>query len=374
MPIPSDEMKVPATFDMHWLLDAVFAPTEQDVFAIFHDTPHSGHPDNDAWRERRDMALDWHARITAIGRERGFDVLPVVSFPAVPGTNADLPVTAMMDGDEIPFNDILERATVVLAMMEVSVTGPLIQYGMAKGSAEKFRVASMPVANRSMEDTCYLADPRELVAQGETIRAALAGAEAVEVTFSTGDVCTFDIRHREIGVDNGYLHPDKQGFPVINLPSGEVWVVPYEGERDGDPSRTQGVIPVAGDNGDIARFKVAANRVVEVLGDGPRARSLRADMDLDATRRNVAEIAFGYNRKARVTGVFIEDEKAGFHWGYGRSEFLGGTVSPADFAGPETVLHVDLPYAKTCPITVSADLISADGARTAILRDGDYVI
>lgn len=367
-------MNVPQKFDMQWLLDAVFAPTSNDVFAILHDTPNDGHTDNADWEERRAMAADWHAQINAIAERNGFKVLPLVSFPAVAGVNADLPVSADIGNSELAFSDILDQATVVLAMMEVSVTGPLIQYGMAKGSAAEFRVASMPMANRSMENTCYLADPDELVTQGEAIRSAVAQAEAVEVTFSTGDVCTFDIRHRSVEVDNGYLRPDKQGFPVINLPSGEVFVVPYEGEHDGDPSRTQGVIPVAGDNGDIARFVVEANRVIEVLGDGPRAVGLRQDMDADPMRRNVAEIAFGYNRKARVTGVFIEDEKAGFHWGYGRSEFLGGTVAPKDFLSPETVLHVDLPYAKECPVTVSADLISEAGQRTAILRDGEYVL
>ena len=367
-------MNVPQKFDMQWLLDAVFAPTSHDVFAILYDTPHGGHADNTDWEERRAMAADWHAQISAIAEQQGFKVLPLVSFPAVAGVNADLPESADMGNSEVPFNDILDQATVVLAMMEVSVTGPLIQYGMAKGSAAEFRVASMPMANRSMEDTCYLADPDELVAEGETIRSAVAKAEAIEVTFSTGDVCTFDIRHRTVEVDNGYLRPDKQGFPVINLPSGEVFVVPYEGERDGDPSRTHGVIPVAGENGDIARFVVERNRIVKVLGDGPRAGGLWKDMDADPMRRNVAEIAFGYNRKARVTGVFIEDEKAGFHWGYGRSEFLGGTVTPEDFLSPETVLHVDLPYAKECPITVSADLITSAGERTAILRDGEYVL
>jgi len=367
-------MNVPQKFDMQWLLDAVFAPTSHDVFAILYDTPHGGHADNTDWEERRAMAADWHAQISAIAEQQGFKVLPLVSFPAVAGVNADLPESADMGNSEVPFNDILDQATVVLAMMEVSVTGPLIQYGMAKGSAAEFRVASMPMANRSMEDTCYLADPDELVAEGETIRCAVAKAEAIEVTFSTGDVCTFDIRHRTVEVDNGYLRPDKQGFPVINLPSGEVFVVPYEGERDGDPSRTHGVIPVAGENGDIARFVVERNRIVKVLGDGPRAGGLCKDMDADPMRRNVAEIAFGYNRKARVTGVFIEDEKAGFHWGYGRSEFLGGTVTPEDFLSPETVLHVDLPYAKECPITVSADLITSAGERTAILRDGEYVL
>ena len=367
-------MNTPQKFDMNWLIDAVFAPNANDVFAILHDTPHASHSDNADWKERRAMAADWHSQIAQIATQKGFEILPLVTFPSVAGVNADLPETADMDNRAVAFNDILDRATVVLAMMEVSVTGPLIQYGIAKGSAAEFRVASMPMANRSMEDTCYLADPSELVEQGESIRRAVANAEAVEVTFSTGDICTFDIRHREIGVDNGYLHPDKTGFPVINLPSGEVWVVPYEGERDGDPSRTHGVIPAAGENGDVARFVVEANRIIDVRGDGPRAVGLREDMALDSTRRNVAEIAFGYNRKARVTGVFIEDEKAGFHWGYGRSEFLGGTVAPKDFSSPETVLHVDLPYAKECPITVSADLIEASGARTAILRDGDYVL
>ena len=49
---------------------------------------------------------------------------------------------------------------------------------------------------------------------------------------NTGDprfaiVAKSDIRHRTVEVDNGYLRPDKQGFPVINLPSGEVFVVRY---------------------------------------------------------------------------------------------------------------------------------------------------
>ena len=193
-------MNVPQKFDMQWLLDAVFAPTSHAVFAILYATPHGGHADNTDWEERRAMAADWHAQISAIAEQQGFKVLPLVSFPAVAGVNADLPESADMGNSEVPFNDILDQATVVLAMMEVSVTGPLIQYGMAKGSAAEFRVASMPMANRSMEDTCYLADPDELVAEGETIRSAVAKAEAIEVTFSTGDVCTFDIRHRTVEV------------------------------------------------------------------------------------------------------------------------------------------------------------------------------
>ena len=367
-------MGVPERFSVAWLIDAVFAPTTDDVFAIMHDIPNSAVPDNDSWQDRRQLANEWRTEIEAIAATKGFKVMPLVTFPAVPGTNADLPPSATLGDVEKSFPEILDEATVVIAMMEVSVTGPLLQYGMRKGSAAKFRVASMPLAERSMQDTCFLADPNRLVERGEILRQAVQAADLAEITFSTGDVCTFDLRHREAGADDGYLGPDKKGFPVINLPSGEVWIVPYEGEVEGEPSRTAGVIPVAGENGDVARFVVEANRIKDVLGEGPRAEELREQMSKDPTRRNVAEIAFGYNEAARVTGVFIEDEKAGFHWGYGRSEFLGGTVSPDDFASPETVLHIDLPYAKGCPITVSADLLHVDGSRVPVLRDGDYVL
>jgi hypothetical protein len=55
---------------------------------------------------------------------------------------------------------------------------------------------------------------------------------------------TFDLRYRQADPDDGYLHADKTGIKLINLPSGEACIVPYEGERPGEPSRTAGQIPV----------------------------------------------------------------------------------------------------------------------------------
>ena len=82
-------------------------------------------------------------------------------------------------------------------------------------------------------------------------------------------------------------------------------------------------------------------------------------------------MAIGCNDKAVVTGNVLEDEKAGFHWAYGRSEFLGGTVDPKEFSAPDKVLHLDIVYAKGNPIVCERlDFIFSDGSRKAAILEG----
>lgn len=360
-------------FNLESLIEEVFAPRANDVFLIMTDFPGKGHVSNPAWEERLVLANEWRDKVCEMGEGRGFQVLPMASFEAVSDSNADLPEFATVNGEQVNFMELLDQATVVIAMSEVSVTGPLMQISREKGSAEKFRVASMPLANRSMEKTCLLVDHQRLVERGNILLDVLKDAEKAEVRFTTGDVCEIDLRFREGGADNGYLHADKVGEPFINLPSGEVWIVPYEGELD-DVSNTKGVIPVPGKNGEVAKFVIEANRIVDVLGDDAHADALREELAVDPARRNVGEMAFGYNDAAEVVGIFIEDEKAGFHWGYGRSEFLGGTNGPEAFMHPDNVLHRDLPYAKDCPITVSVDVIKQGSERVKVLDKGEYLL
>ncbi len=87
--------------------------------------------------------------------------------------------------------------------------------------------------------------------------------------------------------------------------------------------------------------------------------------------RNIAEVAIGCNDKAVVTGNVLEDEKAGFHWAYGRSDQFGGAVSPKDFSSPDKVVHQDIVYAKGSPIVCQQlDFIFPDGTRQTVIRDG----
>ncbi len=60
----------------------------------------------------------------------------------------------------------------------------------------------------------------------------------------------------------------------------------------------------------------------------------------------------------------LEDEKAGFHWAFGRSDHLGGVVSVASFREPGNVIHQDIVYARGNPVQVTqAELLQGLGRK-----------
>ena len=85
-------------------------------------------------------------------------------------------------------------------------------------------------------------------------------------------------------------------------------------------------------------------------GRSPVGRYLNRMFREEEALGNIAEVAIGCNEKAVVTGNVLEDEKAGFHWAYGRSDHLGGEVGPSCFSAPERVCHQDIVYARGNPI------------------------
>jgi leucyl aminopeptidase (aminopeptidase T) len=237
-----------------------------------------------------------------------------------------------------------------------------------------FRAASMPGVQQRMEGSALAADYSQVARRCRVIAEAMKGAELCDVLFSTGHRCWFDLRYRTPETDDGYLPRHKDGDRIINLPSGETYEVPYEGERPDDPSWTAGTIPVM-ENGELVLFHVAGNRVLNVEGDGPLAERFEKLFDADPARTNIAEVAFGVNDKAEVTGCVLEDEKAGFHWAFGRSDHLGGVVGVAAFSSPENVVHQDIVYAEGNPIQVkSATIVHPNGQEVAIIKDGAYLV
>lgn len=358
-------------FDLNKLLIDVFDPQAGELVAVVVDEPTDKVADNDAWRARREMAEQWRQALIALGAERGFDVRPLVSFPATGANNADLPVSATMDDQEIDLAAVLAESTLVLAMTEFSATAPLAHLAEA---ADDFRAASMPGVEKRMEGTALAADYSKVAARCKAIYDAMAGAQLCDVLFTTGHRCWFDLRQRSAEVDDGFLPRGKEGDPIINLPSGETFIVPYEGEIYGLPSWTAGTIPVVEDD-EMVLFHVVANCVQVVEGDGPVAERYAGFFNDDPARSNIAEVAFGVNEMAEVTGCVLEDEKAGFHWAFGRSDHLGGVVGVDDFAGPENVVHQDIVYAKGNPIQVErADIVHPDGRRVTIIENGEYKI
>ncbi len=358
-------------FDLIKLLTDVFEPEEGELVTVACDVPRAPADDSPAWAERRAMAVEWHSAFVALGLGRDFTVNPLLTYAATGANGADLPVAGELDRRQVSLEQTLLDSTLAVFLTEYSATAALDGFARRKPD---FRAASLPGVAKRMEKTALSADYREVARRCRILDGLLRGAASLEVSFSTGHRCVFDLRYRTPEVDDGFLPRGKQGADrVINLPSGETFIVPYEGEQSGVRSLTAGTIPVRA-GGELVLFQVAANRITKLDGNGPEARRLRAFFAADQARANIAEVAFGCNEWAVVTGNVLEDEKAGFHWAYGRSEHLGGTVGPKAFLSPETVVHQDIVYAKGNPIQIAEAAVVRKEGRTRVLRNGAYVV
>ncbi|MCK5376415.1 MAG: hypothetical protein KAJ97_04980, partial [Acidobacteria bacterium] len=112
-------------FNLNKLLIDVFDPQAGELVAVVVDEPTDAVPDHDGWRARREMADEWRDALTELGAERGFEVRPLVSFPATGANNGDLPVGGNMGGEAVDLGEVLAGSTLVVAMTEFSATAPL---------------------------------------------------------------------------------------------------------------------------------------------------------------------------------------------------------------------------------------------------------
>ncbi len=361
---------LPAEFNLSKLIVDVFAPERGERVTVLTDRPRTGLLDLPAWVERRQMATEWQQAFVTLGAKLGFAVNPLVTYDATGANNAPLPEHGQMGGELVRLIDVLEKTTLAVAITEFSATATLVECSQR---FPDFRGASLPMLARRMEQTALAADYSIIGPRTRRLAEKLEAAQAAYVRFDTGHAMTFDLRYRHAHADDGLCPRHKQGMRVINLPSGEAYITPYEGEHPHDRSRTSGQIPVM-ENGELIVFRVVQNRIVEIEGTGVRAAELRTYFALDHARRNVAELGLGCNDQAVVWGNVLEDEKAGFHWAYGRSEHLGGTVGPEAFLDPGHIIHQDIVYARGSPIVVSSlTLDYGNGVFEEIMRDGWYV-
>jgi hypothetical protein len=352
------------------LFSDTFDPQPGETALVLFDTPHGAIGDTPAWERRRAMAQRWHAALCELGRRRGFQVLALASFPATGSHNAQLPEQGLLGDAPMPLSSLAEQATLLLALTQFSASAPLIGWTQR---FPKLRVASMPMIAPEMEETALAADYTQVARSCARLRDRLAVADYAQICFSNSDTLTLDLRYRTAHVDDGQLRPDKAPPRLVNLPSGEAYTAIYEGECDGEPSATRGVLPVEW-RAEVVRLEIDHNQVTDVLGLSEAAVDLRAFLALDGARRNVAELGLGCNPNARVWGNVLEDEKAGPHIALGRSEHLGGITGPAAFEDPRHVWHHDFVYARSNPIYIAElTLIDGRGAVDPLVLDGHYV-
>ncbi len=367
------------------LVRRVFAPTTADQgLAIMVDLPDAAVPDNPAWRQRRAMAAEWAGLLEAHRAELGLRRISLAWYPNAGGNNADLPPTCccgvtgpdpataddLRSRPQTSFEELFAAHSLLLAPTELSATAPL----KVAARTSAFRAATMPGFLPEMIPALRL-DYGEINRRVDLLKRLLDEAESARIEFRVGarrHELLLDLRHRTAHASGGLLHANGSAG---NLPSGEAYVVPYEGEIPGDPSRSAGELPVQ-IGGEVVVYRIEGNKAAAVLSEGPRSAEERALIAREPAYANLAELGLGVlaDFGLRPVGSILLDEKLGLHVAFGRSDHFGGSVGPGRFSSPSAVVHLDRVYIpETQPlIAVDAVTLRAPGGERAIMAGGRY--
>lgn len=367
------------------LIRSVFGlRAREDELTIFIDLPDKQTPDTDAWHDRRRIAGEWYGQLTLNRHKTPFSEINLCSYSNVGSNNNDLPLfvkkvneflgdASLGSGMLVSLDEVLGSSSVVIAMTEFSATAPL------KMLAKKFRFrgASMPGFLRVMIPTLAL-DYEKIHTRVLDFQQRMEKADRVSIRLSSNGTSyesVFDLRYRPAHASGGLMR--EEGM-VGNLPSGEAYITPYEGERKGEPSRTAGLLPVQFDE-EVVVYRIENNRAAEVLSKGKFSNIEREKLAEEPAYGNIAEVGVGVLGEwgVKAVGSTLLDEKLGLHVAFGRSEHFGGVTSPASFKNPKNVIHIDRVYVPSVQPKISVDDVTfhySEGKTERVLEDGKYIV
>ena len=367
------------------LVARVFVPTVEDVaLGVMIDLPDARVPDDASWMARRQIAAEWVELLDAKEEMVGYRTR-LLLYPNVHTNNGDLPDRCWIhEGGPMPqsaadldpaggrpMRKIFDTFPMLMALTRFSSTAPL------KMAARKhsMRAATMPGFSADMIPALRI-NYTEVNRRVDVLKGLLDSATGADLVFrhpGGEDRLHLDLRHRTAHASGGLL--PLRGV-AGNLPSGEAYIVPYEGEVEGDPSRSAGVLPVQFGS-EIVRYEIVANKAVRVLSRGPESEREAALLATEPAYANLAELGLGVLAAFGIkpVGAVLLDEKLGLHIAFGRSEHFGGQVGPDAFSSPDAVVHIDRVYVKeTQPdvVAASVNLWLEDGTSVALMREGEF--
>ena len=348
-------------------IQEVFSPIRGEQVLVIMDVPHGDQEYTPEWKDRPAIAKKW---IQAFN-ELGLVTSPILEYPATGFDNMELPHNGTQLGVEVPIEDVISEHQIILAITQYDATAPLTLIGRRQPNA---RIVSMYGIEARMEQTSLLVDLKRLARKTAFLKDLLDRTNGARVNFNTSQEMYFDLRFRKAFSDDGHAHSTRHKQAVTTLPGGAAIVNPYEGEREDFESQTIGILPMYVDN-QITQLYVEANKIIRVIGGGSSVNNLRAWFDADEARRNIALFGLGCNERSRVIGRRIEDQKAGFFCGFGRSDFVGGQVGLDRFVNRGGELYRELTFAKGSPITAYKITLTLDDQTSrTIMEKGQYTI
>jgi hypothetical protein len=294
------------------------------------------------------------------------------AFKTTGGSNLDPDdIVADANGTDLSFErDIYPKYDLILAITDYSLTAPLTAMAKKYG----FRGATLHGVNPIILESGLAVDYREVSVQAELFRSALTSSDAFELDFEAlGETSTLRIEcaGQEAQKSHG-LCP--RGTPdVANLPAGEVYFVPVG---------ASGAFPFRFPDGTLARMNVRDGAIYEaelLRGDPELVSARNIKLKEDPATGILGELGFG-TQILPFSGRDIQDEKilGTCHVATGRSDHLGGSLTPDLFASRKNASHDDILYAppKTPEINIPEVRMYRNGKSKVVLagyQPSDYL-
>ncbi|AHD07109.1 aminopeptidase [Paenibacillus larvae] len=219
----------------------------------------------------------------------------------------------------VPVASAMAASHVVICLTKMSLTHTQARkQAVAAGS----RLATMPSITEDMFlQGAVAADYSEVKVFTEKVTDMLTTSKQARIE-KDGYSLTFSLEERKGVPSTGvYLNPGES----VNLPSGEAYIAPVEGTANGQLLVDGSIAEIGKVQGPVL-LTIEDGRLVKAEGpDGEQLLHILGDGD----GRSVAEFGIGTNKKARITGVVLEDEKVygTVHVAFGSNNTFGGIVS-----------------------------------------------
>jgi hypothetical protein len=356
--IAETDLKVPETFpafSLSRLLRTVFRPKPGEQIAILIDLEDPRDIADFAFLSKSHLSIQRHAyevfykglQNGVLGelKIRGGDLF---AYEITGGSNLDLPDLAVDPrGKEVSFErDIYPNYDLILCISTYSATAPLTAFAKKYG----FRGATLHGLNQTILETGLAVDYEAVSRNAEKLRLGMTQADWVEIDFACdGERHTLHLQldRQEAQKSHGLC---RGGPDIANLPAGEIYFV---------PTGASGHFPLKYEDGTIGLMKVEGGRIVDARllhGNADKIETQRKKIQSDPMTGELGELGFG-TQLLPVAGRDIQDEKilGTIHVATGRSDHLGGHLTPDKFANKKNATHDDILFAphKTPEINVS---------------------
>ncbi len=364
-------MKFPP-FSLTRLLRTVFEPVAGKRVCILIDLPEPRQvmdfaflKDASLTIQRRAHDVFYQGLKNGAAAELGTQGGELFAYRITGGSNLDLPDEAFTpDGRQVSFaKDIYPHFDLILCISTFSATAPLTAFAKQYG----FRGATLHGLNDIILSSGLAVDYNEVSKQAEKLRLAMTHAEWFEVDYDVANqklTLKLNCHGQEAQKSHGLCRGDKPD--VANLPAGEVYFVPEGAE---------GKFPMRYEDGTLGIMEVSGGRIQKATllkGNAATVETHNAKLVSDPVTGEIGELGFG-TQVLPVSGRDIQDEKilGTMHVATGRSDHLGGHLTPDKFASKKNATHDDILFSpsKTPEIVVSQVRMRRGGQTTVVLEN-----